>query len=196
MEDKPERIATSVILCGINGTGKTTLLRNILTEMMKSGQRALIVTPDPLEWSGVKEVNDRNKSEISTFEGARKIIYYKGCMELIQKYYYNGILVFDDARVYIRAQSDDFMTWLQIRRRQAGIDLFTVTHGLTQVPPIFFTFASTLILFYTKDNIKRRGDYVDEADFEEIQQAKKRISQIVTNGNKYYYEIIKLDKRI
>ena len=88
-----------------------------------------------------------------------------------------------------------FVQWLQIRRRQAGIDLFSVFHGLTQVPPVYFTFATNLILFYTKDNIKRRGDYVDDSDFEMIQDAKRRIEKKISI-NPYAYEIVKLDKRL
>ena len=187
------RYAISSILCGINGTGKTTLLKRILTEMAAAGNRILIVTPDPIEWQEAFPISAW--SELRTFTGMRRIVYAPGVMEHIQKLYSNGVLVFDDCRVYIRAQSNDFMQWLQIRRRQAGIDLFSVFHGLTQVPPVYFTFASNLILFYTKDNIKRRGNYVDESDFEEIQAAKKRIEGKVATAP-YYYEIIKLDKRL
>lgn len=186
------RYPISSILVGINGTGKTTFLKQILLRTVNENNRALIVTPDPTEWKGVKEVKG---ADIATFSGVGKIIYFKGCMELIQRYYSNGIFVMDDARVYIHAQSDDFMTWLQIRRRQVGIDIFAMFHGLTQVPPVFFTFATNLILFYTKDNIKRRAEYVDENDFNEIQEAKQRIARKVEAGNRYYYEIIKLDKR-
>lgn len=180
------------ILVGINGTGKTSFVKSILEHTINEKNRALIVTPDPAEWRQVDEVAGR---DIATFKYIRKIIYYKGCMEEIQKYYSNGMLIFDDARVYIHAQSDDFMQWLQIRRRQVGVDFFCMFHGLTQVPPVFFTFASKLVLFYTKDNIKRRGEYVDEADFASIQEAKARISRKVEAGDPYYYEIITLDKR-
>ena len=186
------RYPISSILVGINGTGKTTFLKQILLKTVNGNNRALIVTPDPTEWKGVPEVRG---NEISTFSGIRKIIYYKGCMEEVQRNYSNGMFIMDDARTYIHAQSDDFMTWLQIRRRQVGIDIFAMFHGLTQVPPVFFTFATNLILFYTKDNIKRRADYVDDEDFEEIQAAKSRISERVHKGEKYAYEIIKLDKR-
>lgn len=180
------------ILVGINGTGKTTFVKKILERMVTDTNRALIVTPDPAEWRAVDEVSGTG---ISRFKGVRKIIYHKSCMEEIQRYYTNGILIFDDARVYIHAQSDDFMQWLQIRRRQVGVDLFCCFHGLTQVPSVFFTFASNLILFYTKDNIKRRAEYVDEQDFNEIQEAKARISKRVSHGDPYAYEIITLDKR-
>ena len=176
------------ILVGINGTGKTSFVKNILEHTVNDRNRALIVTPD----RAVEEVSGR---EIATFKGIRKIIYHSGAMEDIQRYYSNGMLIFDDARVYIRAQSDDFMQWLQIRRRQVGIDFFCCFHGLTQVPPVFFTFASNIVLFYTKDNIKRRAEYVDEQDFQDIQEAKARIAKKVADGNPYYYEIITLDKR-
>lgn len=180
------------ILVGINGTGKTTFIKKILENTVTEKNRALIVTPDPAEWRAVQEVSG---TEITRFKGIRKIIYHQSCMDEIQRYYTNGILVFDDARVYIHAQSDDFMQWLQIRRRQVGVDLFCNFHGLTQVPPVFFTFATNIILFYTKDNIKRRAEYVDEQDFNEIQQAKARIAKRVADGDKYAYEIITLDKR-
>lgn len=188
------RYAISTILCGINGTGKTTMLKKILEKMRSFGNRILIVTPDPIEWQEAQPIN--KWAELKYFDGMRRIIYSPETMKRIQQYYSNGVLVFDDCRVYIHAQSNDFMQWLQIRRRQAGIDLFSVFHGLTQVPPVYFTFATNLFLFYTKDNIKRRGEYVDEADFEAIQSAKLRIAQKVENGNPYAYEIVKLDKRM
>ena len=123
-------------------------------------------------------------------------LYYDGCVDDIRQYYSNGVLVFDDARAYIHAQTNDFMTWLQISRRQKSIDFISVFHGLTQVPPQYFTFASNLFLFYTKDNIKRRGVYVDETDFVRIQETKRRIAQKVADGDKYYFELINLDARI
>lgn len=180
------------ILVGVNGTGKTSFLKNILEHTVNDKNRALIVTPDPAEWRSVEEVAGR---DIAAFAGIRKIIYHPGAPDDIQRYYSNGMLIFDDARVYIHAQSDDFMQWIQIRRRQVGVDFFCCFHGLTQVPPVFFTFATNIVLFYTKDNIKRRAEYVDESDFQEIQAAKARIAKKVNAGNPYAYEIITLDKR-
>lgn len=164
----------------------------MLQRTVNAKNRALIVTPDPSEWRCVNEVAG---TEITRFKGIRKIIYHSGCMDEIQRYYSNGMLIFDDCRVYIHAQSNDFMQWLQIRRRQVGVDLFCNFHGLTQVPPIFFTFATNMILFYTKDNIKRRAEYVDEEDFNNIQEAKARIAKRVAAGDPYACEMITLDKR-
>jgi hypothetical protein len=189
------RYAQCDILVGVNGTGKTTLLKDILRKVLEKGDRALVVTPDPIEWNNIPEINYRLRHHIKNYTGIRKIVYYSGCMDDIQQYYANGVLVFDDARVYINAQTNSFMEWLQIRRRQAGIDLLCVFHGLTQVPPVFFTFTSNLFLFHTLDNIKRRSVYIDDLIFEEIQDAKKEIQSEVSNGDIYYYKRVIFDKR-
>lgn len=191
-----ERMAQCDIFCGINGCGKTTLLKKIVLSMLKNGHRILIITPDPKEWRNVPEIHYKHKHHIATYTGIRRIVYYKGCLEDVRQYYGNGVLVLDDARAYIHAQTDDTMMWLQIRRRQAEIDLFAVFHGLTQVPPVFFTFLSNLFLFYTADNIKRRGVYIDENLYAEIQEAKADVLSEVNKGNEHYYKRIILDKRL
>ena len=187
-----KRYPVCTMFVGINGTGKTTAMKKIIEKTVGEKNRCLVVTPDPAEWKSLDIVSGRR---LASFSGLKKMIYYKGCMEEIQQYYSNGILVMDDARVYIHAQSDDFMQWLQIRRRQVGVDIFAMFHGLTQIPPVFFTFATNIFLFYTKDNIKRRAGIVDESDFEEIAAAQKRIAKRVAAGDMYAYEIIYLDKR-
>lgn len=189
------RYAQCDILVGVNGTGKTTFLKNIIKKVLEKGDRVLVVTPDPIEWNNILEINYRLRHHISNYTGIRKIIYYDGCMDDIQRYYSNGVLVFDDARVYIHAQTNSFMEWLQIRRRQSGIDLLCVFHGLTQVPPVFFTFTSNLFLFHTLDNIKRRSVYIDDLLFEEIQAARERNQKEVNKGNIYCFERIVFDKR-
>ena len=190
------RIAMCDILVGVNGAGKTTFLReNIVNSLKEKGHRILIVTnADNQDWKDVEFLKDFK--EIETFTGIRKMIYKKGRLEKIQQYYNKGTLILDDCRLYIQLQTTDFMNWLQVLRRHVGIDLFCVFHGLTQVPPIFFTFSSNLVLFHTLDNIKRRGYYIEEYLFEEIQEKKQRILSEVNKGNKYHFEIIKLDKRL
>ena len=191
-----QRIATCDILVGVVGTGKTTFLVNsIVKPLSAKGSRILIVTNgDGKDWQDVDYLTDYE--EIKTFTGIRKMIYKKGRLEKIQQYYSNGALIFDDCRVYIQAQTSDFMNWLQILRRHVGIDLFAVFHGLTQVPPVFFTFASNLVLFHTLDNIKRRGTYIEDYLFDEINIRKSLILKEVNKGYRFAFEIIKLDKRL
>lgn len=195
-----ERMAFCDIFCGINGTGKTTLLRKTLLRLMQAGNRVLIITPHIEEWGSVPEVHPKHRHHIATYTGVRKITIdfdddSNSWQDDVRQYFRNGVLVLDDSREYIEAQSNKFQKWLKIGRRQKGVDLFAIFHGLTQVPPEYFTFASHLFLFYTKDNIKRRSEYICDSDFTMIQEAKKRIEAAVEQGDRYYYELLTLDKR-
>ena len=189
------RQAKTDIFVGINGTGKTSLLKEVITQMNNSGHRILIVTPDALEWRDVPTISNKLKHHIKTYVGMRRIVYYDNCLEDVQKYFSNGVLVLDDARDYIKAQTDSVMRWLKLRRRQSGIDLFAVFHGLSQVPPEFFTFTSQMWLFYTTDNLKRRSECLEEHLYTEIQNEKQNILKEVENGNQYARRLITLDKR-
>ena len=189
------RIAFSDIFCGVNATGKTTKLKECISHLVKKGNRVLIVTPDPIEWRDITEIKQNNRKEIKTFKGVRRIIYDDSCMDDIRKYLHNAVLVLDDCRVYIGNQRDDVMAWLQIRRRQIGIDLYCVFHGLTEVPVKFFTFTSRLFLFYTIDNIIRRNNCLSKEMIDLINTRKKIIDGQMRAGNRYYFEIITLDIR-
>lgn len=196
----PERVAVSDIFVGINGTGKTTAAKKLITNMVQRGNRALIVTPDYTEWQEVRLITSRG--ELQDFAGVRRIVcdgsdkkYVKETFEGILANYRNGILVLDDARVYVQAQATQFMITLQIRRRQFGLDIFSMFHGLTQVPPIYFTFCTNLFLWYTQDNIKRRNEYITHEIFKRIEEAQKRIAQKVAT-NPHYNERIVIDQRL
>ena len=156
-----ERAAKLVILLGTNGTGKTTMLRNIL---QKSGQRALIVTPDDVEWTDLPVNNLETKEDFQFTGMCRHIFNPDKTLDAI-KLYKKGILVFDDCRSYFQDRTDPRVRDLLIRRRQRSVDVFAVGHGFTQVPPVFFTFASVYILFKTVDNIKLRKNCIVNYDF-------------------------------
>jgi len=189
-----ERVAKCDAIVGAVGTGKTTFLReSVVMPMVAAGHRALIVTPDAKEWNNIEILT--SYEDIATFTGIKRMIYRDGRLEKIREYYSNGVLVFDDARLYINAQSDDFMRWLQIRRRHQGIDLFSVFHSLAQIPPIYFTFISNIVLFHSLGNIKKRTNEIDDYILEEIAVAKAEILKEVQNGNKYAKKLISFDKR-
>lgn len=156
-----ERRAKLTILLGTNGTGKTTMLHNILVQ---SGQKALIIMTDEIEWTEYP-LNDLKKPEDFSFTGIQRHVFDSNktlnALELFTK----GILVFDDCRAFLKSTTAEKLRKLLIRRRQQEIDIFAVGHGFTQVPPEFFTFASDYILFKTCDNIRRRKDCIVNYDF-------------------------------
>jgi len=190
------RRANFDLLVGATGAGKSTfLLQNVVKPLQEKGNRILVVKNDiNKDWGDVPFFDFYD--EIKTFEGIRKLNYLDGRFEIIQKNYSNGALILEDCRGYIDLQSDKIMQWLLIFRRHVGIDLFAVFHGLTEVPPKFFTHADRLILFSTNDNINKRSKEIYSDKLKLIDEARLRIEDKVRKGNKYAYEIVNLDIRL
>jgi hypothetical protein len=186
-----------VVMLGFNGTGKTTLLKEVVSTCVNAGQKALIVVPDSIEWS---EYDLIDISEPLEFKGARRVIFEpsfyrgrfcikKGTLPCISDNYNDGLLIFDDCRSYVGFSTEMDLRGLLIRRRQKMLDVFAVAHGFTEVPPAFFTYASEFILFQTKDNISRRAKFIQE--FYLLEKAQAIINK-EAEKNPYYYEIIKV----
>ncbi len=162
------------VLLGTNGCGKTTALRNILTA---SGRRALVVTPDDREWTEYEHVELREPQDF-VYDGIRRHIFDPEWTLKMLKYFRNGIIVLDDCRGYLRSNTSDEIRQLLIRRRQRCVDIFAVGHGFTEVPPVFFTFATDFVLFQTRDNIERRKYYV--RNFESLRRKVEEVNGIAT----------------
>ena len=188
-----ERETKQTLFIGYNGTGKSTLVRKIMEAYTaKAGSRALIVTPDASEWQDVEETALLLPSDFE-FTGSRRFIWSfirkedLAAMERLRKWYFDGMLIFDDCRSYLTANTNDWLKYLYIRRRQKMIDLMLVTHGFTDVPPQAFTNCSDLFLFKTVDNIDRRKNEL--INFDEILKAQERVNR-KAETNKHYYERI------
>jgi len=97
-------------------------------------------------------------------------------------------MVFDDCRAYLKAATTDAIHQLLVRRRQRMVDVIAVGHGFTEVPPVFFTFATDIILFRTADNIIRRKDCLK--DFDIMVAAQRRVNQ-KAQSDPHYFEVIK-----
>lgn len=179
------------IVVGINGTGKTTFLQE---NIVKQSEKALVVTPDYAEWNHLPEITYK---DIRHFNGQARIVYEDTTtLEMIRKHYYGGALILDDAMAYLTEQTPAMLQYLYIRRRQFGIDLYIVGHGLRQIPPKCFTFASFLVLFNTTENFTTRKKELQPDIYDKIIETQNRIKKKVEAGNPYYYEIILLDPQI
>lgn len=176
------------IVLGYTGTGKSTFVKKMVkNELAGPRRRALIVTPDDREWPGVDYFNMRFPERLGQFVGVRKIIYQKGLLDVIKENFKRGLLIFDDCRAYMKAVTDEELHYLLIRRRQNEFDMVAVGHGFTEVPPKFFTFATNIVLFQTKDNIAKRKD--DLRDYEKMVKAQGYINRKALN-DKHYHEVI------
>ena len=187
MEQQQDRAAKMTIIMGANGTGKTSLLNMILNA---GNEKCLVITPDDSEWRSYNEVNLTQPDDF-LFSGIRRHIFNPekktGTLDRVHLFK-RGKLVFDDCRAYLLAATDLRIRQLLIRRRQREVDIFAVGHGFTEVPPVFFTFATDIILFRTADNIKRRQDCLK--DFPMMVEAQKRVNH-KAQSNPHYFEVIK-----
>ena len=164
-----EREARLTLVIGKNGTGKSTVCLKLIQAINQAGGRALVVTPDEIEWNGIDWVHDRLTHHIASYKGNRKMLPYKNknadFLNDINKYFRSGIVIFDDSRASgINQYSNDDIRRLCIRRRQKEMDVVIVAHGFTEIPPLFYTYATHIILFKTTDNIKRRKDVLKDYD--------------------------------
>lgn len=180
----------NITILGTNGTGKTTFVKKlVLNELKKKDSHVLVVVPDDMEWVTLPWVHPRFKHRVSSYVGARKVIYEPGLLEIIDRNFTEGMLVFDDCRAYFKAATDPVLQRILIRRRQKELDIVVVGHGFTQVPPAFFTFTTHYALFKTVDNIDRRKDCIQ--NFPMMVEAQARINKMAEK-DPHYHEVIKV----
>ena len=179
------------LVVGINGTGKTTFLREKIVQQRK----ALILTPDPMEWRHLPEL--RTPAEIRMMQGPARIIYQgPETLEMIRGNFFGGVLVLDDAMAYLTEQTPATMQYLYIRRRQFGIDIYIVAHGLRQLPPKCFTFGSFLFLFATTENFSTRKRELQPELYNKIVEAQQAVNRQCERGEPYCHKVILLDPSI
>lgn len=191
---KETRFPQFTIIVGTNGTGKTTLLKNIVVnELKKPDTHVLIITPDDSEWLNIPEVHPKFPERMQEYKGVRKIITTASeaeqNLENIRRYFTRGLLVFDDCRAYFKPSTSAILETIFVRRRQMMIDICAVGHGFSKIPPAFFAYTSHLALFKTTDPVSTRKDRFDDiAKWEVIQ---RRVNDTAAT-NPHYNEIHKI----
>lgn len=193
MEQAPKIRKTQLnLIVGINGTGKTTFIKE---KVVPTRTKNLILTPDEAEWTWLPIVS--TPAEIFNLQGSARMIY-TGNSDLltIQRNFYGGNLILDDAMAYLDQQTPATMQYIYIRRRQLGIDCYIVAHGLRQLPPKVFTFGSFLILFASTENFSVRKKDLQPKLFNRIIAEQERLNTLAEKGNPYNHTIIKLDPSI
>jgi GTPase SAR1 family protein len=176
------RSAKCTLVLGFNGTGKTTYLRSLLEHMLQNANdnnqrlKILIVTPDDTEWQDYPE-NNLDTPDDYVFNGIQRHVWQEQYADIkhysLQRIalFNNGIIVFDDCKVYFGDNLPQEIINLFVRRRQRSLDVFFVGHGFTTIPPRAFTYYSDAILFRTVDNIDRRKNCISNFDYFKKQQA-------------------------
>lgn len=191
MAEKQRRKTELTLVCGINGTGKSTWLKKNIVE---KGGRVIVCTPDYSEWTYLPVARLDSLSKIDT---PHRVIYESPrTIDALCKTFHGGTIILDDAMAYLTFQTPESLQWIYVRHRQAGVDIYIVGHGLRQFPPRVFTFAQWLILFNSVENFSGRKKDVREDIYNKVITAQQRIAGKVSAGEPYYHEIILFDDQI
>ncbi len=201
-DNNTHRAAKCTLVLGFNGTGKTTFLCRMFERMLaaayENGQRLkiLIVTPDDTEWQDYPE-NPLACPDDYVYTGIQRHIWQDEAGE--EKHYSlrrismfnNGIIVFDDCKVYFGDNLPQEIVNLFVRRRQRSLDVFFVGHGFTTIPPKAFTYYSDAILFRTVDNIDRRKNCIN--NFEYFKRKQQEVNRRAATQPHYHIRIKNTD---
>jgi len=174
------------LFVGTNGTGKSTVARQVLTSLTLP--RSLVVTRHLSEWADFPH-NELRTAEDLRFMGINYHVPANAETTLKRlQYFRNGGLLFDDARKYLKAKTEEDLNDLYISRRQYGIHIFFVAHNFKQVPVQAFGFATDFILFKTNAAIdNERLSQLN--DPEKFLAAKARVDK-KAETNRFYFERI------
>jgi len=176
-----------LLIIGTNKTGKTTLTERIVKARIKKSGRALIVTNHLGEWADTESI-DITKREFIEFQGIRKTHMSADMFKYLINFH-NGILVFDDAKRYVKQSIAEHLENLLISRGQNNIDIISVAHSFSRMPPGFFPYASHIVLFKTTESAKVRSDVLP--DVAEILKVQEHVNK-KAKTNRYYYKQIVL----
>lgn len=158
-----------MVIIGKRGTGKTTYIRKLVNNSLEAKRRVLIVTPNMDDFASIPLVHPRFTERIATYKGARRIVTYGAPAEIdnICRIFRHGLLVFDDCRSYLLDKPSVYLKNMLISARHYDVDIIAVGHGVTTVPPQFFTYATHFMIFATTDNpVKRKNDVQNYPKFE------------------------------
>jgi hypothetical protein len=170
-----------IIIVGTNGTGKTTVLRNLVN----TNRRLLVIDPDGMEWGDLPEIKLSQVAMMTPTAKARVIGPSPEELDMLINFE-NGNLVLDDCRYYVKSRIEESVRKTLVRRRQKSIDVYAVGHSLSEIPPTFWVFCTHLILFKTRDNAARVKQNIPK--YQELE--KVHIPEINRHADHHYYRII------
>ena len=174
------------VVVGATNSGKTTLIE----KTVKNRKRVIAVTPHFEEWNDYENINPRTKG-FWKFSGIRRIQSYSDVIKDINRpgdYFRNGVIIFEDVRSYIKARVEEAIEQILIARDQRKIDIIIAAHGLTLIPPIFFTYTDMFVMFRTQDNLQKRKK--DLIWYNELLQLQQKVNE-QAKTDPHYYDIFK-----
>ena len=184
------RNTTCTLIVGAQRTGKTTLAKKIADQYPK---KVLVVCPDDMEpaWS---KYNLITPAEIAALTGGKSRVIYnprdKFFLQHVSDNFRNGLIIYDDAKVYFNNNQKIFeLEAFLVRRRQNNIDAMFMYHGFSTIAPLLYTYSTHIALFRTNDAFERAKDKI--LNYEQMVQHMEQI-KAQAQTDPHYHRIISL----
>jgi Cdc6-like AAA superfamily ATPase len=180
------------MIVGLNGTGKTTIEKELVKHFLSKNHRALIITPYSDEWTEYPKIEDTPEQLKSFRQAARIVATPENGDELIMSLYYNyknGLLVLDDMRIFVDSRVSKYLENIMVDRRHRKVDVIAVAHSFETIPKAFYRYGNIIFLFKTSGKINdRKRELVNPEEFE---RAQVEVNQ-AAETNPHFFKIINL----
>lgn len=182
------------IVCGTNGTGKSTLIDKIIA---KTHFKNVIVYIEGIDIGG-NPFKGLPTISLYQYKGGKVCIdadeiEFEPFINAIAEKYRNGILVVDEAGMYKMFDNHEPVPALKKllkQRRKYNVEIYFLYHGVSEIPVRLFKWCNNLILFHQTDEFKHKAAVIPRID--ELRAAQVRIRQEYFKGNLHYCEPIQL----
>jgi len=145
-----ERFNAITLIVGFRGTGKTTFARSFFENYSKV---LVLDTNDHPAYRDLAEIEPR---QLRRWKKGHKRLFRgdpKQNLAAIENDVSNALIVFEDARKYIKRTLPEELERMITDSKQRNNDIFLLYHSLSMIPPFLFQSIDYLTLFFTKESL-------------------------------------------
>ena len=97
------------------------------------------------------------------------------------------VLVLDDFGYYTQSNIPQSLRQILVRRRQKRLDIFSLTHGFTNIPPALILYMTHICIFKTLDNPMRHKEKLSPVAFEGLL---KTVREVNESMDRHKYQMV------
>lgn len=173
-----KRLNKVITLIGTRGTGKTTKMKKVIEAYLKANPTGKILVVDTLDHPSYRDIKPITIEQLQRWlptKGGYFRLYGSNTteiMECISKFFFNGLLIFEDASKYIGSRLDDNVKAFILDSKQKNLDIVFMFHSWGFVPNDLFRLTDAITIFKTQDTPFQKKNFLP---FELIEKPYKQI---------------------
>jgi Cdc6-like AAA superfamily ATPase len=179
-----KRLNKVITLIGTRGTGKTTKIKKVIEAYLKANPTGKILVVDTLDHPSYRDIKPITIEQLQRWlptKGGYFRLYGSNTteiMEYISKFFFNGLLIFEDASKYIGSRLDDNVKAFILDSKQKNLDIVFMFHSWGFVPNDLFRLTDAITIFKTQDTPFQKKNFLPfeliEKPYKEIKDSQDR----------------------